>query len=555
MKKTLPVKALLGATLAAAACASTSFAATATWTGSSGVNFNWSEPGNWTGNTIPVASGTAVFGADGGTNLSPVMNSSIQLNTVYLNGSGYTLGSSGGSVLTVSGTASTASPLGILGTAAGTNTINSNIATVAQTVTGAGAVNYLTLSNSSNLNMNGNFTFNLNAATNNIQAFGFNIGAGSTLVMSGSLVTNNTGASTDLRFIKAGLGTLAISGSSNTSVAGMGLRITGGTVEVRSGGSLGSAVITIDSTANDKSIILANSGVVMNNALNYLNSTGSAVVTVGGSNTSGTVAFNSSVSLSYASAGAGDALLTRFTATSAGRVEFNGRIQNNGVGASRQGGIYKVGDGTVVLTGSNIYTMGTVVHEGTLLVNNTAGSGVGTGAVRVDSGGTLGGTGTLAPATDTNITINGTLSPGDSAASGGVGTLNFTLGGTGKLEFGATSVFSLQSGDTINFTSAGNWITVASGAVIDPLGAGWTAGVAYTIASGINVEPGTVWALSAAALSAGWVLDTSFGGNGFDVIGNNLQVQFAAVPEPSTIALAGLGLVVALRMVRRRKAD
>lgn len=551
MKKSSALKVFTGASLAALASLSTSFGATATWTGSSGVNQNWTEPGNWTTSTVPVATGTAVFGSDGGANLSPILNSPLQLNAVILNGTGYTLGSSGGSVLTVSGSASGPGQ-GILGTAAGTNTINSNIATTVQSITGAGAVNYLTLSNSSNLNINGNFTFNLNTATSGqIQAFGFNIGAGSTLVMSGSLVTNNTGVATDLRFIKSGLGTLAVSGSSNTSA--LGIRLNGGGIEFRTGGSLGSAVITGDATTLDKSIIIADAGVSVGNALNFLNSGGSAVVTIGGSNTSGTVGFNSSISLSNASAGTGDALLTRFTATSAGRVEFRGRIQNNSTG-NRQGGIYKVGDGTVVLTGSNVYTLGTVVHEGTLLVNNTAGSGVGGAAVRVDSGGTLGGTGTIALATDTNVTVNGILSPGDSEANGGVGTLNFTLAGTGKLEFGATSVFNLQSGDTINFTTAGNWITVTSGAVINPFGEGWAAGTAITIASGINLEPGTVWALSSEALAAGFVLDTSFGGgNGFDVSGNNLRVQFSAVPEPSTVALAGLGLLVALRMVHRRR--
>ena len=48
----------------------------------------------------------------------------------------------------------------------------------------------------------------------------------------------------------------------------------------------------------------------------------------------------------------------------------------------------KDGSGTLTLTGTNIYTGGTTVNGGTLLVNNTAGSGTGSGAVTVNNAGT-----------------------------------------------------------------------------------------------------------------------------------------------------------------------
>src|SRR4029079_6817702 len=54
----------------------------------------------------------------------------------------------------------------------------------------------------------------------------------------------------------------------------------------------------------------------------------------------------------------------------------------------------KDGSGTLTLTGTNIYTGDTAVNDGTFLVNNTAGSGTGTGSVTVSNAGTtLGGTG------------------------------------------------------------------------------------------------------------------------------------------------------------------
>jgi autotransporter-associated beta strand protein len=70
--------------------------------------------------------------------------------------------------------------------------------------------------------------------------------------------------------------------------------------------------------------------------------------------------------------------------------------------------------GTTVVTAANAYSGGTFVNSGTLLVNNTSGSGTGTGAVSVFPAGKLGGTGTISGA----VTSFGTIAPGAS-----VGTL------------------------------------------------------------------------------------------------------------------------------------
>ena len=84
--------------------------------------------------------------------------------------------------------------------------------------------------------------------------------------------------------------------------------------------------------------------------------------------------------------------------------------------------VTKVGSGTWTLTGTNnTYTAGTTVNNGTLLVNNASGSGLGSGPVNVSSGATLGGSGVIeAPVSLDN---GGILAPGGSS----VGTL--TLGG------------------------------------------------------------------------------------------------------------------------------
>ncbi|WP_395352767.1 autotransporter-associated beta strand repeat-containing protein [Variovorax sp. UC122_21] len=65
-------------------------------------------------------------------------------------------------------------------------------------------------------------------------------------------------------------------------------------------------------------------------------------------------------------------------------------------GSGTGGSIVKVGAGTLTLSGANSYTGGTTVAAGTLSVTNKSGSATGTGAVQVQSGATLAGTGTIA---------------------------------------------------------------------------------------------------------------------------------------------------------------
>ncbi|MFS2054300.1 beta strand repeat-containing protein, partial [Variovorax sp. CT11-76] len=90
-------------------------------------------------------------------------------------------------------------------------------------------------------------------------------------------------------------------------------------------------------------------------------------------------------------------------------------------GAGTGGAVVKVGTGTLALTGANTYTGGTTVTAGTLAANNASGSATGTGAVQVQLGATLAGTGSITGTV--SVAKGGVLSAGN----GGAGTL--TLGG------------------------------------------------------------------------------------------------------------------------------
>ena len=116
--------------------------------------------------------------------------------------------------------------------------------------------------------------------------------------------------------------------------------------------------------------------------------------------------------------GAGNVLLGAKALTTGG---LNTSTTVSGTISGAGGSVVKVGSGTLTLTGANSYTGGTTVTGGTLAANNASGSATGTGAVQVQSGATLAGTGSIAGAV--SIAKGGVLSAGN----GGAGTL--TLGG------------------------------------------------------------------------------------------------------------------------------
>ncbi len=112
-------------------------------------------------------------------------------------------------------------------------------------------------------------------------------------------------------------------------------------------------------------------------------------------------------------------------------------------------GTVTVNNGTAVLTSANTYSGMTTVSNGTLLVNNPSGSGTGTGAVIVNSGGILGGYGFISG----NVTVSGITLPGTSAATN-------TLGANLTYNFGAQADFYLSPAAT----GSGNDQIVLSGA-------------------------------------------------------------------------------------------
>jgi fibronectin-binding autotransporter adhesin len=176
---------------------------------------------------------------------------------------------------------------------------------------------------------------------------------------------------------------------------------------------------------------------------------------------------------------------------------FNGNVSD--------GALVKQGTGTLVLnrTAGNSYTGGTVVSAGTLAVNNSTGSGTGSGTNYINTGGTLAGNFALSGHTE----IHGTFRPGNSA-----GTASF---GHDLVLFPVQTQMEIASASSADKINVAGLLTLGGPLVVQTIG-GYVAqpGDAFDLfdwgtldASSFN--PPTDIDLSAAATAGGATWDIS----------------------------------------------
>jgi fibronectin-binding autotransporter adhesin len=263
-------------------------------------------------------------------------------------------------------------------------------------------------------------------------------------------------------------------------------------------------------------------------------------------------------------------------------ADFSGSIQDSSATSPvNKASVIKTGIGIQTFSANNTYTGSTTVGAGTLLVSGSLSGTVSasvstnatlkvTGSVNeaatIDVAGTLTGNGTVGTV---NVNSGGTISPGNSPGTLTTSSETWANGGAYLWEINALA----GSGGTQGTDPGWDYINGGAGTLnitadsttkftlaIDSLGVltGWdnSANQSWTIASfsgGITGFSSDKFFLSSTAFGD----ENLLGSGSFQIAqvgANDLQLQFIAVPEPSSLValIGGMACLLGLQRFRRR---
>jgi outer membrane autotransporter protein len=369
--------------------------------------------------------------------------------------------------------------------------------------------------------------------------------------------------------VKQGTGTQTLTGA-NTYSGGTALNA--GTLTLGNNGALGGGALTVGgaSTLDNNTALNLGNNITLNagltvggsNALTLggpisgtgsLSKTGAATLTLTGANTytggtsisagtlalgaGGSLAATSAVNVSGAGAGfdisaGGNQTIGALAGVVGSAVSLGANTLTFGTASDQtfagaigdSGGLVKRGAGTQILSGISSYSGATTVAAGLLSVNGA----IANSQVTVNSGATLGGSGTVG---STTIASGGILAPGNSIGTLTVnGNLNFTAGSVYRVEVDAAG-----NNDRTNVTGTA---TLNGGTVDVQASAGtYAANTTYTL---LNATGGRTGAFSGVTSNLAFLTPTL----GYDA--NNVflslarnDISFSAVAvTPNQIAIS-----------------
>ena len=519
---------------------SAAFAASGTWTNTAASD--WFNPDNWDNGTIASgASFTATLNATTGSNVGINLDQDLILGRITFNAAGQTDGtglnitSSGGHTLTLATNDATAPILDVRGTH-----------TISAQILGTQGFNK---TNAGKLTLSGNNLYSgVTTISNGNLTISSNNGLGATGAGNGTLVNFTSGQYPQLHFTNNVETSEDITLRMHMSNSTAGDSITSNLLYNDGGNTILNGTLTLERSTTGG----------INNIYGYGIQGSAGILTINGAVTG--LLTGTQASGNYANP---NQLQLRTRAATAA-ININGIISDGNIGT---GGVavYTATDniGIVRLSAANTYSGATVHRSGTLLINNTTGSGTGTGSVSVASGAIFGGTGIVKPTGSNGVTFasGSTVAPGnlnDSGSAIAAGqSLTFDLSETtGNVTFESGAAIALNLNASIG-TVAENLAFV--GLVADQSNVTFNNNlVSFSLTGGLLSDGVyTIVSFDAAnSYSGNLVLGGGLEGYSASLLHNadSIQLVIGAIPEPSTAAFAaGLVTLGAAGLVRRRR--
>ena len=333
--------------------------------------------------------------------------------------------------------------------------------------------------------------------------------------------------------------------STNATLLGASAAANAGTVDLAVAGSYSLAAYT-----GNNMKFTASSG-----SASTLTFTGNSVISSSTAGSGGRTITNNDSNLNLVFSGdleIGSTVSNTVTIAGPGNTTVGGSVFNTGAGVRS---LEKSGSGTLTLSGANSYNGATIVNAGKLVINGN--SSTSTGNVSVATGATLGGSGLLGGATS----VTGTLAPGNSIESLGLGALSFVTGSTYAYELNSSSFagdltyssgsLNIAAGSILTLTElfSGTLATNSKLTLISSVGA-WNGGLftynSSTLADDSEIVLGSnTWKFN---------YNDTLGGSNYtsDQTGAANFVTLTVIPEPNVaMVVGGLGVLALLRRRNR----